>query len=93
MNGLGRRSARAAYSLLLRIGLPLYLLRVLWRGRAEPLYSTAIGERIGRYRNVVAPGALWIHAVSLGETRAPCTCSHAAQTASTSGVGRASIET
>ncbi|HEY5322357.1 MAG TPA: 3-deoxy-D-manno-octulosonic acid transferase [Caldimonas sp.] len=70
MNGLGRRAARAAYSLLLRIGLPIYLLRVLWRGRAEPLYSTAIGERIGRYRNVVAPGALWIHAVSLGETRA-----------------------
>jgi len=70
MSGFGSRAARAAYSLLLRIGLPLYLLRVLWRGRAEPLYSTAIGERIGRYRHAVAPGALWIHAVSLGETRA-----------------------
>ena len=70
MSGFARRAARAAYSLLLRVGLPLYLLRVLWRGRAEPLYSTAIGERIGRYRNAVLPGALWIHAVSLGETRA-----------------------
>ena len=63
-------AARAAYSLLLRIGLPLYLLRVVWRGRREPLYSTAIGERIGRYRDRAAAGALWIHAVSLGETRA-----------------------
>ena len=43
---------------------------MLWRGRAEPLYATAIGERIGRYRGAAPPGALWIHAVSLGETRA-----------------------
>ena len=62
--------ARAAYSLLLRVGLPLYLLRVLRRGRSEPLYATAIGERFGRYRSAAKPGALWIHAVSLGETRA-----------------------
>jgi len=70
MSVFGRRAARAAYSLLLRIGLPLYLLRVLWRGRTEPLYATAIGERIGRYRVAVPTGALWIHAVSLGETLA-----------------------
>ena len=61
---------RAAYSLLLRLVLPLYLLRVLRRGRSEPLYATAIGERVGRYRGAARPGALWIHAVSLGETRA-----------------------
>jgi len=48
----------------------LYLLRVLWRGRAEPLYATAIDERTGHYRDAAPPGALWIHAVSLGETRA-----------------------
>ena len=65
-----RMTGRAAYSLLLRIGLPLYLLRVLRRGRSEPLYATAIGERVGRYRSAARPGALWIHAVSLGETRA-----------------------
>ena len=35
----GRRAARAAYSLLLRLVAPLYLLRVLWRGRREPLYA------------------------------------------------------
>ena len=63
-------AARAAYSLLLRIGLPLYLLRVLRRGRKESFYATSIGERVGRYRSAAKPGALWIHAVSLGETRA-----------------------
>ena len=65
-----RMTTRAAYSLLLRLVLPLYLLRVRWRGRSEPLYATAIGERIGRYRDATPPGALWVHAVSLGETRA-----------------------
>ncbi len=61
---------RMAYSLLLRLVLPLYLLRVLRRGRSEPLYATAIGERLGRYRSAAKPGTIWIHAVSLGETRA-----------------------
>ena len=63
-------AARAGYSWLLRLGLPLYLLRVWWRGKAEPVYATAIGERIGLYPVSAARGALWIHAVSLGETRA-----------------------
>ncbi len=63
-------AVRAAYSLLLRLVVPLYLLRVVWRGRREPLYATALGERVGVYRGPARPGALWIHAVSLGETRA-----------------------
>jgi 3-deoxy-D-manno-octulosonic-acid transferase len=66
----GRAAARAAYSTLLRLVVPLYALRILWRGRREPLYASAIGERFGLYRRAAAPGALWIHAVSLGETRA-----------------------
>ena len=71
MKTLVRQSfARAGYSLLLRSVVPLYRLRLLWRGRREPLYATAIGERFGRYREPLAPGALWMHAVSLGETRA-----------------------
>jgi len=64
------RAARAAYSLLLRLVTPLYLLRVRWRGRREPLYASAPGERLGFYREPMAPGAIWVHAVSLGETRA-----------------------
>ena len=63
--------ARLGYSLLLRLATPAYLLRVRRRGRSEPLYTSAIGERFGFYRAAVVPkGALWIHAVSLGETRA-----------------------
>jgi 3-deoxy-D-manno-octulosonic-acid transferase len=29
-----------------------------------------LGERLGRYADDATPGAVWIHAVSLGETRA-----------------------
>jgi len=65
-----QRLARAGYSLLLRIAVPLYWLRLRWRGRREPLYAISIGERFGFYRDDVVPGALWLHAVSLGETRA-----------------------
>ena len=65
-----RRAARAAYSLLLRLVTPLYVLRVQWRGWREPIYASALGERLGFYRESIAPGAIWVHAVSLGETRA-----------------------
>jgi 3-deoxy-D-manno-octulosonic-acid transferase len=62
---------RALYSLLWYVALPWLPLRLWWRGRREPGYREKIGERFGHYaspathRNVV-----WIHAVSLGETRA-----------------------
>ncbi|MEO5845180.1 MAG: 3-deoxy-D-manno-octulosonic acid transferase, partial [Caldimonas sp.] len=66
-----RWAARAGYSLLLRIAVPLVALRVLWRGRREPLYAVDIGGRYGFYRrSAPTGGALWLHAVSLGETRA-----------------------
>ncbi|MEO8081427.1 MAG: 3-deoxy-D-manno-octulosonic acid transferase [Caldimonas sp.] len=70
MKAWHRRLARAAYSALLRAVVPLYLLRVAWRGRAEPLYRSAPGQRLGLYRGAAVPGAVWIHAVSLGETLA-----------------------
>jgi 3-deoxy-D-manno-octulosonic-acid transferase len=62
--------ARAAYSSLLRLATPLYLARLWWRGRREPGYREAIGERLGRGPGRAHPSALWIHAVSLGETHA-----------------------
>lgn len=64
------RAARALYSGLLWLAQPLYLLRLWWRGRAEPAYREAMGERLGRYRDAPSSGWLWVHAVSLGETRA-----------------------
>lgn len=66
-----QRLARAAYSTLLWLAVPAYALKLWWRGRAEPLYRHAIGERFGRYPDAPASsGWVWLHAVSLGETRA-----------------------
>ena len=63
--------ARAGYSLLLRLLTPAYLARLWWRGAREPLYRQAWGERLGLYPERTPPrGRVWIHAVSLGETRA-----------------------
>ena len=59
------------YGWLWRGVLPFALLRLWWRGRREPGYRRNIGERLGRYPPLadVAP-VIWIHAVSVGETRA-----------------------
>lgn len=64
---------RFAYTLLWWIALPFLPLRLWWRGRREPGYRTGIGERFGRYAGAaraLGNDVLWIHAVSLGETRA-----------------------
>ena len=62
--------ARGIYSLLWSAAAPLAPLRLAWRGRREPGYRELIGERYGRYRDVAPPRILWVHAVSVGETRA-----------------------
>jgi 3-deoxy-D-manno-octulosonic-acid transferase len=62
--------ARALYSALLWLLQPVYVLRLWWRGRAEPLYRARLGERFGRYAEPPSVGWIWLHAVSLGETRA-----------------------
>ena len=41
---------RGTYSALLRLALPLLLLRLLWRGRREPGYRRHLAERLGLYR-------------------------------------------
>src|SRR5215470_1818536 len=62
---------RALYSLLWFLALPFLPLRLWWRGRKEPGYLERIDERFGRHRDAPpAPPVLWVHAVSLGETRA-----------------------
>jgi len=64
---------RTLYTLLWCLALPLLPLRLWWRGRREPGYRARIGERFGRYAaDVPRPHGevVWIHAVSLGETRA-----------------------
>lgn len=65
------RSSRWAYAALLSLLAPAYLLRLWRRGKAEPLYREHIAERFGAYRAAApAQGWIWVHAVSLGETRA-----------------------
>ena len=61
---------RALYTLFLRLVLPLFLLRLWWRGRREPGYRESIAERCGEYSVETKPKMLWLHAVSVGEARA-----------------------
>lgn len=61
---------RPLYTLLWHLALPLLPLRLWWRGRREPGYRESIGERFGRYGPPPAGPVIWLHAVSLGETRA-----------------------
>lgn len=61
---------RRLYTALLALTLPLILARLWWRGRREPGYRQAIGERFGRYAGKAPPKLIWVHAVSVGEVRA-----------------------
>lgn len=73
-------AARALYSLLTWGAQPLLRRKLRRRARAEPGYGLAVGERFGRYGahpatdleegSAAAGPRIWIHAVSLGETRA-----------------------
>ncbi len=56
------------YSALWIVGLPIVLLYLWSRGRRDTLYRAHLGERFGFYSKF-APGAVWVHAVSLGELR------------------------
>ncbi len=56
-----------------RLALPLVLARLWWRGRQEPGYRQFWNERLGIYGRRAAndePLTIWVHAVSVGETRA-----------------------
>jgi 3-deoxy-D-manno-octulosonic-acid transferase len=62
---------RSTYSMLWRLALPLVLARLWWRGLREPGYRENWSERLGYYGDRGAGWhTIWIHAVSVGETRA-----------------------
>ena len=61
---------RPLYSLVVIGAQPLLRRKLRRRGAAEPGYLEHVEERFGRYGAPTEPGRLWIHAVSLGETRA-----------------------
>ena len=62
--------ARFLYTLVLIALLPWALLHLLWRSRLQGGYRRHWGERFGIYRTRPAGLIIWIHAVSVGETRA-----------------------
>ena len=61
---------RFAYTLLLWLLLPYVFLHLLWRARRQPEYLSHIGERLGRYSVSSDKPIIWMHTVSVGETRA-----------------------
>lgn len=62
--------ARLLYTLAIHALLPWAVLHLLWRARRQPEYLRHWRERFGGFR-LRPPGPLiWIHAVSVGETRA-----------------------
>ena len=62
--------ARLTYSFVLYLLTPLIWLRLLWRARRQPEYLQRLGERYGFYGRRPPGPLLWVHAVSVGETRA-----------------------
>ncbi|MBA2690831.1 MAG: lipid IV(A) 3-deoxy-D-manno-octulosonic acid transferase [Burkholderiales bacterium] len=61
---------RGLYTALVFLLLPLAWLRLHWRARKEPGYGEHIGERFGFYAERPSRPVIWLHAVSVGETRA-----------------------
>jgi len=63
-------TTRRGYAILVWALLPLAFIRLLWRSRRQPGYLHHWGERLGRYAVRPTRPILWLHAVSVGETRA-----------------------
>ncbi|RPH40560.1 MAG: 3-deoxy-D-manno-octulosonic acid transferase, partial [Burkholderiales bacterium] len=62
---------RLLYSLGWLLATPLVLAYLLWRSRRQPAYRAHWGERFGWFASRADDAPLiWIHAVSVGETRA-----------------------
>lgn len=62
--------SRRLYTVLLYLLAPRVLFRLWRRGAREPGYRRDIAERFGRYAGPPLEHCIWVHAVSVGETRA-----------------------
>lgn len=63
--------ARRIYTLLMIAALPFAWLRLAWRARRQPEYLQNVSERFGKFNNKNKYlQIIWVHAVSVGETRA-----------------------
>jgi len=61
---------RLLYTVLLYLITPLVLLRLLWKSRLQPEYRRRVGERFGLVEPAGEGVAVWVHAVSVGESLA-----------------------
>lgn len=69
MNWLERLTL-ALYSCAVWSMQPLVRIKLWRRSLREPEYGIRVNERFGHYGDMHSKGWLWVHAVSLGETRA-----------------------
>lgn len=58
------------YTLLMTMVALLLPLKLLWRGLKQPEYRQHVGERYGFYTQKINAPLIWVHSVSVGETRA-----------------------
>jgi 3-deoxy-D-manno-octulosonic-acid transferase len=65
--------SKFAYTALLWLLLPYAFFHLYWRSRKQPEYLDHIGERFGRYAVSCDKPVIWLHTVSVGETRAAVT--------------------
>lgn len=61
---------RSAYTILLYLLLPFTPLKLLWRARKQSEYLQHWRERYGFYKQKPSQAVIWMHCVSVGETRA-----------------------
>jgi len=62
--------SRNVYTFLLYLLLPFTPLKLLWRARKQPEYLEHWQERYGFYKRKPHKPVIWLHCVSVGETRA-----------------------
>ena len=65
------------YEFLWYLALPVALLRLIWKSRLQKEYRQNISERLGFYNKKLSKNIVWVHAVSVGETRAAAPLIHA----------------
>lgn len=73
------RMPRFLYTLLLYLLLPFVPFRLLWRSLKQPEYLEHVGERFGFYPARPNAPVIWLHCVSVGETRAAAPLVHELQ--------------
>ncbi len=63
-------NSRRIYTTLLWLLLPYVFFHLAWRARKQPEYLKHVGERFGFYPGKSNKPVIWLHTVSVGETRA-----------------------